>query len=94
MITWMRRRSTDVDPFRALEVQAALARAGAGMRDVESDGTRFARAHHLHALRIAYDGLLEEACRLAGVRAEDLPPSGSVRRLVVEAELGARGWQW
>ncbi len=94
MITWTRRRRSDVDPFRALEVQSALARVERTLREVEADDSRFARAHHVRALRIAYDGLLVEACRLADVHLDDLPDVTSLRRVVAEAELGSRGWQW
>lgn len=94
MITWTRRRRDDVDPFRVLEVQSALARVERAIADVEADTGRFARAHHVRALRIAYDGLLDEACRLADVRLDELPDVGPLRRVVAEAELGARGWTW
>lgn len=94
MITWVRRRGEDVDPFRVLEVQAALSRVEHAMAEIEQDDARFARAHHLRALRLAYDGLLDEACRLARVAVDELPAVGPLRRVVAEAELGSRGWQW
>ena len=94
MITWVRRGGGDVDPFRVLEVQSSLARVERAIADVQADDVRFARAHHLHALRLAYDGLLEEACRLARVAVDELPAAGPLRRVVAEAELVARGWQW
>jgi hypothetical protein len=40
----------------------------------------------------AYDRLLDEACRLAGVPAPD--GTGDARRLLAEVELRARGWNW
>jgi hypothetical protein len=92
MITWTRRRREDVDPFRALEVQSSLARIERTIAEIEADEGRFARAHHLHALRIAYDGLLDEACMLADVG--ELPDITPLRRVVAEAELGSRGWTW
>ena len=94
MITWVRRGDGDVDPFRVLEVQAALTRVCRSLREVEADDVRFARAHHLRALRLAYDGLLDEACRLADVAPEELPDVGPLRRVVAEAQLGSRGWEW
>ncbi len=81
-----------VDPFDALEVQMALSRLERRMEEVLSDDGRFARAHHLQAARAAYDQALVEACRLAGV--EQLPEAGSLRRVMAEAELRARGWDW
>ena len=94
MITWVRRRDGEVDPFRVLEVQAALTRVCRALREVEADDVRFAKAHHLRALRLAYDGLLDEACRLAEVAPEELPDTGPLRRVVAEAHLGSRGWEW
>jgi hypothetical protein len=91
MITWTRRRR-DVDPFRALEVQSSLARIERTMAEIEADDGRFAKAHHLRALRIAYDLLLDEACHLANI--DELPDIGPLRRVVAEAELGSRGWTW
>jgi hypothetical protein len=92
MITWTRRRRDEDDPFRVLEVQSSLARIERTIVEIEADDSRFARAHHLRALRIAYDLLLDEACRLADV--PELPDVGSLRRVVAEAELGSRGWTW
>lgn len=94
MITIHRRHGDEVDPFGTLAVQSALARVERAIAQVEQDGDRFARAHHVRALRLAYDGLLEEACRLAGVDVDALPEAASSRRVVAEAELGVRGWSW
>lgn len=94
MITVSRRRGDEVDPFSVLAVQTALGRVLQRIAEVESDADRFARAHHVHALRLAYDGLIEEACRLAGVDVRELPEDASSRRVVAEAELGSRGWSW
>ena len=91
MITWTR-RSRGSDPFRALEVQSSLARIERTIAEIEADETRFARAHHLRALRIAYDLLLDEACTLADI--DELPDITPLRRVVAEAELGSRGWTW
>jgi len=81
-----------VDPFTALEVQLALGRLEALVEQLQRDDGRFARAHHLHAARAAYDQALDEACRLAGVTS--LPEGGALRRVLAEAELRTRGWSW
>jgi len=88
-----RRRGGGVDPFCALEVQCALSRIDAEIVALTTrDDDRFARGHHLVAARLAFDQLLDEACRLAEVT--DLPEPGPVRRMVAEAELRLRGWSW
>lgn len=84
-------RST-VDPFSALEVQLALSRVERLIEDLQRDNRRFARAHHLYSAIAAYDRLLDEACRLAGVPAQE--GVGDTRRLLAEVELRARGWSW
>ncbi len=89
----MRRvRRGDVNPFSALEVQVSLARVEAHIESLLEDEQRFARGHHLRAARMAYDHLLEQACRMAGVT--DLPDDRQVRRVIAEAELRSRGWTW
>lgn len=87
-----RRRRTVVDPFSALEVQLALSRIEGEIAALQHDDGRFARGHHLIAARLAFDQLLDQACRLAGVH--ELPESGSLRRMMAEVELRARGWSW
>ncbi|HVN13927.1 MAG TPA: hypothetical protein VMT69_17685 [Kineosporiaceae bacterium] len=84
-------RST-VDPFSALEVQLALGRVERLIDDLQRDHRRFARAHHLYSAIAAYDRLLDEACRLAGVPVQE--GAGDSRRLLAEVELRARGWTW
>ena len=81
-----------VDPFSALEVQMALTRVERLIADLQRDDRRFARAHHLYSAVAAYDRLLDEACRLAGVPAPDA--TGDAKRLLAEVELRARGWSW
>lgn len=88
----MRSQRTMVDPFSALEVQMALARVERRVVDLQRDDRRFARAHHLYAALSAYDHLLDEACRLAGVPTPDA--CGDAYRLLAEVELRARGWSW
>src|SRR2546423_14477646 len=90
---WVARtqRST-VDPFSALEVQLALARVERLIADLQRDDRRFARAHHLYSALAAYDRLLDEACRLAGVPPPDAV--GDTRRPLSAVGLRGRGWTW
>jgi hypothetical protein len=81
------------DPFAVLELQMSLSRLDAEIRAIRADDVGFARAHHLRAAMIAYDGLLAEACRLAEIAIEGVPRD-AVSRLSAEAELQARGWTW
>lgn len=76
MPTWLttlgvrqwRTRSRGVDPFAALELQLALARLEREIEELRGRGSRdFAQAHHLRAALIAYDDLLSQACRMAGL---------------------------
>lgn len=87
-----RARREQVDPFSALEVQISLARLETHIEQLLADERRFARGHHLRAARLAYDHLIEQACRMAGV--SDLPQDPQVRRVLAEAELRSRGWTW
>ena len=91
---WVNSRTqrSSVDPFSALEVQMALSRVDRLIADLQRDDRRFARAHPLSSAMAAYDRLLDEACRLAGVPAPD--GTGDARRLLAEVELRARGWNW
>lgn len=86
-------RRPDVDPFSVLEVQISLTRVEGLIATLLADKSRFARGHHLRAARLAYDHLLEEACQLAGIT--DLPDGDrGLRRVMAEAELRNRGWNW
>jgi hypothetical protein len=90
----LRPRRPHGDPFETLEVQLALTRLDQEIKDLRY-GRRddFAGAHHLRAAMKAYDHVLDDACRLAGVGS--LPGGGtSIRRMLAEAELQARGWDW
>jgi hypothetical protein len=56
------------DPFAVLDVQCSLARLEREITSLRRTGSRdFAQAHHLRAALIAYDQLLVQACRMAGV---------------------------
>lgn len=76
MPTWLtafgvrqrRWRARSADPFDALEVQLSLARLEREIERLRGHGGRdFAQAHHLRAAMLAYDQLLTQACRLAGI---------------------------
>jgi hypothetical protein len=96
--------AVEVDPLVTLDVQLRLALAAAEVRRIESDPALYARAHHWRAAVLAYDSLLREACRLAGVDDEDVveppapldadAPRAQEARLHEELELTARGWSW
>ncbi|GAA4845739.1 hypothetical protein GCM10023221_25150 [Luteimicrobium xylanilyticum] len=96
--------AVEVDPLVTLDVQVRLAFAAAEVRRIEADPDLYARAHHWRAAVLAYDSLLREACRLAGVDDEDVveppapldaaAPRAQEARLHEELELTARGWSW
>lgn len=81
------------DPFDTLRLQTRLGHLAEEIRRVE--GTRmYAKAHKLMALEAAYDDLLDEACRLAGVSEEADLKRGEAKRWLEEQELASRGWSW
>ena len=88
------------DPFEVLSVQMRLSAIAADLRAIEDEPHLYGRAHHLHAARVAYDDLLAEACKLAGVDPGprlgfSVPEDERVdRRLQEEVELSALGWTW
>lgn len=100
LMRMFRQRRSGGDPFATLEVQLALSRLDQEIKDLRrNDRDDFAGAHHLRAAIKAYDYVLDDACRMAGVA----PPGGrgtppgevsAVRRMLAEAELQARGWDW
>jgi hypothetical protein len=58
------------DPFAVLEVQRRLGALAEELQRLEADDadrTYWARAHRIQTRRSAYDQLLAEACKLAGV---------------------------
>lgn len=75
MPTWLtvlgvrqRRWRARPDPFAALEVQLSLARLEREIERLKGYGGRdFAQAHHLRAAILAYEQLLTQACRMAGI---------------------------
>jgi hypothetical protein len=81
------------DPFDTLFLQTRLGHLAGEIRRVEA--TRmYAKAHKLMALEAAYDDLLDEACRLAGVADEADLKRGEAKRWLEEQELASRGWSW
>jgi hypothetical protein len=59
------------DPFEVLAIQVRLGLLADQLRALEGDPQVFARARRLMAVRAAYDALLAEACRLAGVELDE-----------------------
>jgi len=94
------------DPFVTLHLQRRLALIAGELRTLESedaDLVYYARAHRIQTRRSAYDQLLTEACRLAGVPIQHpghrLDPEGGLsrtedERFAAEIELATRGWHW
>lgn len=99
-----RRAPSPPDPFAVLALQVRLGVVATQLRELEDDATAWARARRLEATRAAYDDLLAEACRLAGVPEPGVPePDGAAdrcarhgepARFTAEMELAARGWSW
>jgi hypothetical protein len=92
---WVQRRARrrGDDPFATLTVQVRLGQLGRELDALNADtGRNFARVHHLRAAQSAYDALLDEACRLAGV--EEIEGDGALHRLFAESALRERGWTW
>ena len=81
------------DPFDTLRLQTRLGHLAGEIRRVE-DSRMYAKAHKLMALEAAYDDLLDEACRLAGVSEEADLKRGEAKRWLEEQELASRGWSW
>ncbi|MGW6278226.1 hypothetical protein [Kribbella sp. NPDC055071] len=88
-----RRAIPEPDPFDTLWLQTRLGHLAGEIRRVES-ARMYAKAHRLMALEAAYDDLLDEACRLAGVPAEADLKRSEAKRWQEEQELASRGWSW
>ncbi|WP_426593952.1 hypothetical protein ACPPVS_00435 [Cellulomonas sp. McL0617] len=82
------------DPFTTLHVQSRLGKVADHMRELEADPHTYARAERLIASGLAYDQLLAEACKLAGVEVEPHPKGDGAERFREETELASRGWAW
>jgi hypothetical protein len=87
-------RAARTDPFEVLRLQMRLAELARQLQALEDDTAVYAKAHRLAATRAAYDDLLDEACRLAGVDPTPMPPRGAARRWEEELALAERGWTW
>jgi hypothetical protein len=64
------------------------------IRRIEAAPRVYAKAHRLMAPEAAYDNLLDEACRLAGIPDQANLERGEQRRWLEEQELATRGWSW
>lgn len=94
-----RRPPAEPDPFAALRLQLRLADLAAQVHALETDTRIWARARRLEAVQTAYDGLLDEACLLAGVTPQHVRRGTSTRltepeRLDEELALLQAGWSW
>jgi hypothetical protein len=90
-----RHRDSDLpDPFQALHLQTKLASLSDEITQLATDPEVTARVHKLEAARAAYDDLLDEACRLAGITVEADEPRTETTRWREEQELAAHGWSW
>jgi hypothetical protein len=97
--TFWTRSAPAPDPLVTLRLQLRLGQLAAELRRVEEDPGVYARAHHWFAVQSAYDALLREACRLAGLPMDRAPLRADERtaadeRLREELELSSRGWSW
>lgn len=97
--TFRTRSERAPDPLVTLRLQTRLGELATELRRVEQDPDVYARAHHWFAVQGAYDALLREACRLAGLPAGTAPLRADERaaadeRLREELELSSRGWSW
>ena len=97
--TFLTRQKPAPDPLVTLRLQSRLGQLAAELRHVEEDPGLYARAHHWFAVQGAYDALLREACRLAGLPMDADPLRADERnaadeRLREELELSSRGWSW
>lgn len=94
------RRSTPVEnPFEALTVQIRLGQLAQELRVLDADQHVWAKGRRVMATQAAYDDLLAEACRLAGVDVpagtrRDGAPQAEPERFREEIELASRGWSW
>lgn len=90
----LRHGANQPDPFDVLRVQVRLGILADQVRGLEADRQVYAKAHRLRVTKAAYDDLLEEACRLAGVPLERDRGPREQERLREEVELASRGWSW
>ena len=92
------------EPLQILALQIRLGRLAAEVRRLERSN-EMGRGHHIRAAESAYDELLAEACRKAGITPEDemvnalttksaFTQPDVASRLGLELALAARGWEW
>ncbi|WP_402462844.1 hypothetical protein [Isoptericola aurantiacus] len=94
-----RRRRAGPDPLETLAIQIRLGQLAHELRAVDDDPSLYARAHHWRAVQGAYDAMLRDACRVAGLAVADAPLTADAHvsedeRLREELELSSRGWNW
>ncbi|QGQ18131.1 hypothetical protein GC089_01175 [Cellulomonas sp. JZ18] len=89
-----RERRVPEDPFSTLRVQERLGVVANHVRRLEEDQRTFARAERIIASQLAYDQLLAEACRMAGVEVRPAATGDPAERFREEVELASRGWTW
>lgn len=94
-----RRRRAGPDPLVTLAIQIRLGELARELRAVAEDPEVYARAHHWRAVQDAYDAMLRDACRAAGLAVVERPlrPDEHLsedERLREELELSSRGWSW
>lgn len=88
------RRVPVPDPFDALHVQMRLGIVADHLQRLEADRHAWARAERIIASQLAYDALLADACRLAGVEVLPRAKGDPWERMREEVELASRGWTW
>lgn len=100
-ITRRRGHEDPDDPLTVLAVQVRLGVLADHIRELEADEHVWARARKLEAAQAAYDALLDEACRLAGIPSHLPATAGPGLRRCSEPErfedelaLAQRGWSW
>ncbi|UZN03505.1 hypothetical protein [Cellulomonas sp. S1-8] len=89
-----RRHAEPYDPFLTLRVQERLGAVATHVQRLEGDDRTFARAERIIASQLAYDQLLAEACRMAGVEVLPAAKGDPQERFREEVALTERGWTW
>ena len=89
------------DPLAVLAIQVRLGILADHIRALDADERIWARGRKLEAAQAAYDALLDEACRLAGIPSHLPPADGPGLRRRTEPDrfedelaLAGRGWSW
>lgn len=92
-----RRAAREPDPFAVLSVQVRLGQLAGQLRRLDADPAVWARGRRTIAVQAAYDALLVEACRMAGIEVEeslDVTSRTDDERFREEVALTERGWSW